>query len=191
MTATVYRHSSQTGRPCTRAGSIYDRDTGTIIDNRYIIANLIACDRDTPRVIDGDLFSTVFDLQEKVIENILSSFEEQKAREAAPRSLDPIQQAVATAIQGYLSHPQVDRAAAVDAIKFVSQPMRRIQVTRLRQAFREFQRAGTVRGLLETIAEIRAHFREPPVVTRSPNQMPSPLLTRDDLRLICFDLISS
>jgi hypothetical protein len=89
----------------------YDLKNGGIIDNRYLIANLVACDRDTPRVVDPDLFRSVFDLQEKVIANILSSVEEQKAREAAPRSIDPIQQTVATMVQGFLSHPDVDRAA--------------------------------------------------------------------------------
>jgi hypothetical protein len=111
-------------------------------------------------VIDPELFSAVFDLQEHVTANILNSVEEQRARGAAPRSLDPIQQTVATAIQGYLSHPEVDRAMAVEAIKFVSRPMRRTQVIRLRQAFREFQRARAMRTLLEAIAEIRSQFGE-------------------------------
>jgi hypothetical protein len=29
----------------------YDLATGQIVDNRWVIANLIACDRDTPRVV--------------------------------------------------------------------------------------------------------------------------------------------
>src|SRR5579872_7127953 len=66
----------------------YDVKNGGIIDNRYLIANLIACDRDTPRVIDPELFGSVFELQEKVIAEVLESTVEQKAREAAPRSLD-------------------------------------------------------------------------------------------------------
>ena len=70
----------------------YDLKNDGIIDNRYLIANLIACDRDTPRVVDLDLFRSVFDLQEKVIASIVSSVEEQKAREAAPRTINPIQQ---------------------------------------------------------------------------------------------------
>jgi hypothetical protein len=61
-----------------------------MVDNRYLIANLIACERDTPRVIDPELYGSVFDLQEKAIDNILTSVIEQKAREAAPRTLDPI-----------------------------------------------------------------------------------------------------
>ena len=167
-----------------------DLKSSGIIDNRYVIANLIACDRETPRIVDSELFSSVFDLQEKVIENILSSVEEQTARGAAPRSLDPIQQTVATAIQGYLSHPEVDRASAVEAIKFISQPMRRMQITRLREAFREFQRGGAITTLLYAIAEIRALVGDSSSIEPPPGKTPPPGLRREDLRLICFDLIN-
>jgi hypothetical protein len=111
-------------------------------------------------------------------------------RTLAPRSLDPIQQTVATAIQGYLSHPDVDSAAAVDAIKFISQPMRRTQVTALRAAVKAFQRSGQIRALLDVIVTIRAQFGEPADATSAePKQTQT--LTRNDLRLICFDVISS
>jgi hypothetical protein len=169
----------------------FDLKTDEIIDNRYIIANLIACDRDRPRVVDPELFSSVFDLQEQVIQNILSSVAEQKARGAAPRSLDPVQQTVATAIQGYLSHPEVDRAAAVDSIKFISQPMRRMQLVQLRATFKEFQKSSAIGTLLSSIADIRSQFGEPADTLPTVRQPPPPVLTRDDLHLICFDLVSS
>lgn len=166
-----------------------DIKSNGIVDNRYLIANLIACDRDTSRTADPELYGTVFDLQEKAIANILSSVEEQKARESAPRSLDPIQQTVATVIQGYLSHPDVDRAAAVDAIKLVSQPMRRTQVIALRAAFKTFQRSGQIQALLDVIANIRSQVGETSTAQTEPLSKQTLNLTRDDLRLICFDVI--
>ena len=132
----------------------------------------------------------MFDLQEKVIANILSSVEEQKARESAPRSVDPIQQTVATAIQGYLSHPDVDRARAVGAIKFVSQPMRKTQVTRLRQAYKEFQATSNIAVLLDAVEEVRAKFGEPQGRAGGEARSGGPKLSRDDLRLICFEVLS-
>ncbi|HXR36728.1 MAG TPA: DEAD/DEAH box helicase, partial [Candidatus Binataceae bacterium] len=168
----------------------YDLKAGTIVDNRYLIASLIACDRDTPRVVEPEIFSSVFDLQEKVIANILSSVEEQKARESAPRSVDPIQQTVATAIQGYLSHPDVDRAQAVETIKFVSQPMRKTQVTRLRAAYKEFQTKGSIKVLLDAVEEVRSKFGEPPARVAGEASLRPPL-SREDLRLICFEVLSA
>src|SRR5260370_26298876 len=120
---------------------------------------------------------------------MLTSVEEQKARELAPRSVDPIQQTVATAIQGYLSHPDVDRAQAVEAIKFVSQPMRKTQVTRLRAAYKGFQTKGSINVLLDAVGEVRSKFGESPA--RAADEARSgPALSRGDLRLICFEVLS-
>jgi hypothetical protein len=83
----------------------------------------------------------------------------------------------------------VGRAAAVDAIKFISQPMRRTQVIALRAAFKAFQRSGQIRVLLDAIVTIRAQFGEPAATSAEPKQTQT--LTRDDLRLICFDVIGS
>ncbi|HEU0020904.1 MAG TPA: helicase-related protein [Dehalococcoidia bacterium] len=59
----------------------YDLNRKRILDNRYLITNLIACSPDTPRVV-GD--ADVFAIQEEVIEDILASVQEQLALEAAP-----------------------------------------------------------------------------------------------------------
>ncbi|MBV8451981.1 MAG: hypothetical protein JOZ29_06860 [Deltaproteobacteria bacterium] len=44
--------------------------------------------------------------------------------------------------------------------------------------------------LLDAINDVREQFGEAPVAPPVPNHRPSVILTRDDLRLICFDLIS-
>ena len=56
----------------------YDLKRDGIIDNRYLIANLIACDRDTPRVVDPDIFARVFESRgERAIEKVLQSSQQQ------------------------------------------------------------------------------------------------------------------
>jgi len=168
----------------------FDLKDQRIIDNRYIIANTIACDRDTPRVVDPVIFKSVFDLQEKVIEETLRSFQEQRALESAPRSVDPIQQTVATVLQGFLNHPDVDRRQAIELIRFLNQPMLAVQVRDLRQAYKEFQRMGDIKALLTTLDDLHNKFGTQE--TNSGNGKPGPVskLNREDLRLICFDLVS-
>ena len=168
----------------------FDLKDQRIIDNRYIVANTIACDRDTPRVVDPEMFRSVFDLQEEVIEEIIRSFQEQRALESAPRSVDPIQQTVATVLQGYLNHPDVDRRHAIETIRFLNQPMLAIQVRDLRSAYKEFQREGNIEILLTTIDDLRNKFGAQQ--TASGNGKPGPLdkINREDLRLICFDLVT-
>jgi hypothetical protein len=108
----------------------YDLRDGRILDNRYLIANYIHCGQETPRVIPEGV--DIFEIQEKVIAHILRSEEEKKALESAPKIVDPAQQLVATALQGFLHHPELDRRELVKLIGFLSQPLPRVYGKRLK-----------------------------------------------------------
>ena len=168
----------------------YDLKTNEMIDNRFIIANLIACERDTPRVVDPDMFSQVFDVQEKVIGNILQSFDRQQALEKAPRTLDPIQQTIATTIQSYINHPDIDRGGAIAAIKFLNEPRLAIQIKELREIYKAFTKDGQAKQLIDKISHMIKKTgvnekRETTLATSSRSN-----LQREDLHLICFDFVS-
>lgn len=168
----------------------FDSKEQRILDNRHLIANLIVCDRDTPRVVDPEELRSIFDIQEKVIEDILRSFEEQKALKAAPRSVDPIQQTLATVIQGYLNHPELERSQAIEAIRFLNQPMLAVQVRELRLAYKGFQQKADIKALMAAIEGLREKFGEQRALSHSGGARPSGQLSREDLRLICFDLLT-
>ena len=87
-----------------------------IEDNRYEIAQRIACLRDEPRYI-GD--QDVFALQEKVIESILSSEREVEAKAASPPTVDPIQQVVSEELKDALRRQTVDREITKSTIRFL------------------------------------------------------------------------
>jgi hypothetical protein len=159
------------------------------VDNRYIVANLIACQKDTPRVVDPEMFGSVFELQEKVIDDILQSEEEKRALEVAPRAVDPIQQTVATALQSYLIHPNVDRKQAIETIRFLNQPMLTVQVRKLRQSFREFQAKSDIERLLNEIQNLHNASAGKPATKELAGRVKH--LTREDLQLICFDVLTS
>ncbi len=168
-----------------------DLKDGCVLDNRYLIANLIACDRDTPRVVDSDISGQIFDLQERAIEAIIKTFQEQQALEAAPRTVDPVQQTVATAIQGYINHPDVDRRVALDAIRFLNQPMMGVQVKAVRSAYGQFQEDGDIQQLLQRIMSLREEYDgEPAESDEKPTTGPAGI-TRDELRLICFEVVTN
>jgi hypothetical protein len=140
--------------------------------------------------LKAEPFDLIFELQEEVIEDILRSVLEQRAIEVAPRSVDPIQQIVATAIQGYLNHPQIARSQAIEAIRFLNQPMLKVQVDTLRKSFKEFQSKGEIKILLTALENMREKFDSQSVSRESHDSARSALLNRQDLRLICFELIS-
>jgi hypothetical protein len=168
-----------------------DLKTGRVMDNRFLVAGMIACERDMPRVVEPEMYQNVFTSQEQVIDDILKSVEEQKALEAAPRTVDPIQQTIVTVIQGSLNHPAIDRKQAIGAIRFLNQPMLGVQVRELRETYRTFQASSDTVALLAAVLEMETRFGA---------QLPAPgigspdytaRLKRDDLKLICFDFISA
>lgn len=160
----------------------------SVIDNRYLISNLIQCEPSTPRIVEPDAKQGVFDLQELVIEHILRSAEEKQAAEAAPRTIDAVQQTVATAIQGYLNHPDVDRKEAIELIRFLNQPMLQVQIKALRAALRDFKAVGQVGALIEEARKLRTMLAEPEGGDYASAKRD--VLGRGDLRLICFEFLS-
>lgn len=165
-----------------------DLRNDSVIDNRHLISNLIACNRETPRVVDPEMFARVFELQERAIEKVLQSSQQQSALEAAPRTVEAIQQTVATLLQGYINHPEISRPRIIEAIKLLNQPMWRTQISELRRAYKEFQRAGDINRLLGEIEDIRLRFVNQ--TQEDSRKTTKPPIRRDDLRLICFDLVS-
>jgi hypothetical protein len=163
----------------------YDLQTGRIVDNRFLIAHLISCLPDTERVI-GDY--NVFDIQEKIVDHILKTHHEKVALESVPKVIDPIQQTIATLIQGYLNHPDVNRKEALEVLKYLNQPMAGIQVKELRNIHREFQKNMIPKALIEKISKMRDKYG-----TTSPESGSTERndLKREDLQLICFDYLCS
>jgi superfamily II DNA or RNA helicase len=162
----------------------YDLRDGRILDNRYLIANLIACSPDTQRVI-GD--SDVFAIQDKVIEYILAQSQEQQAIEEAPKTLDPTQQAVSTLLRTYLNHPDVDRQELRTLMKSLAVPMRSVHVKAIRAAYQQF---NTTHDLPQLLASLRSlPLADGPTATSG--REPARSLTRDDLHLVCFDFVWS
>ena len=105
----------------------------------------------------------------------------------APRTIDPVQQTVATAIQGYLNHPDIDRKETIELIRFLNQPMLSVQIRQLRAALRNFKTAGQVKALIEEVRNLRGMVAEPEAVLYGDERTP---IRREDLRLICFEFIS-
>ncbi len=162
----------------------YDLADGRIVDNRYIIANLIACERDTPRVV-GDY--DVFAAQEKVIDDIMRSHQEQQALGEAPKTVDPLQQTLASTIQSYMNRPEVKRQDALAAVRFLSKPAPSVVVKQLREAYREFQRDRNIGSLVGAVVDLAERFGSA-TESRGGGVLK---LRREDLRLICFDHLCS
>ena len=162
-----------------------DLKTHTILDNRYLVANLIQSEPSTLRVVEPGALSGVFALQEESDRRHPQIGCRAEALETAPRTGDPVQQTVATAIQGYLNHPDLDRKEAIELIRFLNQPMLSIQ--QLRPALRNFKAAGQVKGLIEEVQKLRGIVAEPEAPQHGGDERRP--IRRKDLRVICFEFV--
>ena len=159
-----------------------DANTLEIEDNRYEIAQRIACLRDEPRFI-GD--QDVFVLQEKVIDCILSSERDVEAKAASPPTVDPIQQVVSEELKDALRRQVADREITKKAIRFLGQPMGRSLHLKLRDAHQQWQSDRDHGGLLTTVADLAEEFSK--VRQTSPA---NERLKREDLTLVCFEYVT-
>ncbi len=163
----------------------YDVETGDIIDNRWVIANLIACEPDTPRVVAE---YDAFEIQEKLIEHILESQRAQAALEKAPTKPDPLQTTVATVLRDQMNRPDLAREDVITALKFLAVPMTGVQVRELREAHRQYQETGDVKDLLAAVLSLRETYGENGKQRPASGTEP---ISRGDLQLVCFDYLCS
>lgn len=162
----------------------YDIANDRVLDNRFLIANLIACSPDTPRVV-GDC--DVFAIQDRVVNEILNSVRGQQAVEAAPRVLDPLQQTVMTLLRGYLNSPSFSRVEVRDAMRLLRSPMSNVAIRDLRRTYEKFQRdqeVGPVIAHVNSMESVESEVDSSGSNTRD-------ALSREDLHLVCFDYVWS
>lgn len=165
----------------------YDLKDRRIVDNRFVIANLISCSPDTPRVVE-DIGNEIFKIQDEVIENIVKSSMEQRAIEAAPKIVDPIQTVISTVLDGYMNSPDVARHEVRTAKQFLNNPMIQSYIKTLKKAYADFAKAKDVNALLKTIAELQ----EKSGVDKSEESIAvSGLIRKEDLHLVCYDFVWS
>jgi superfamily II DNA or RNA helicase len=164
-----------------------DARTHIVEDNRYEIAQRIACQRDEPRYI-GD--QDVFVLQEKVIEQILSAEREVEAKATSPPTVDPIQQVVSEELKDALRRQSVDRAVAKTCIQFLGQPMGRSLHKKLKDAHDGWAASHDDVALLDAVAVLAAEFSKERPRSQAPAWERGPGMRREDLSLVCFEYVT-
>jgi hypothetical protein len=154
-----------------------------ILENRYEIAQQIACLPDEPRYI-GD--QDVFALQDKVIAHILAADREAEAKAAAPCAVDPIQQTVSEEIKDAIRRRTADREKAKACLNFLGQPMGRAWHVKLRAAQERWNESADDAALVEEVVLLAGQFGKQRAAEGT-----GKCLSREDLEMICFEYVSA
>jgi hypothetical protein len=141
--------------------------------------------------VDQEIYKSIFALQEEVIANLLEGHEEKVALRTAPQAIDPLQQTVSTVVQQFLNHPEVERKRAVGVIGFLNGAMQNVQVSELKKLYKAYQQTQRIAELisgLETLQAAYAGEGHAPGVAKNGKSLPK--LRREDLKLVCFEVLS-
>ncbi len=165
----------------------YDSARRQIIDNRYQIMQLIACGPETPRYPPAYDEVDIYDLQERVVADILGDIEQQQAAAVVAKPVAEEQAIASTILQQNLSHPDFDRSELRELRSFLKQPLVGASVAALRQATKEYGNTSDPQSLVELIRSLRAQQSQN---GRAEEHAPPRVrLTRDDLHLVCYEYI--
>lgn len=164
----------------------YDIARREIIDNRYHIMQIISCGPETPRFPPPYDEINVYEIQEKVITDILGIVEQQQAAEIVTKPVDEEQAIVSQILKQHLHNPAYDRQELRDLRQFLKQPLVGASVQKLREAVKAYSASNEVGPLIATLRELYEQQGQAEVEeTRSRGQR----LTRENLHLVCFEYI--
>jgi hypothetical protein len=170
------------------SGATYDQKMRKISDNRYNIMQIISCSPDTPRFPPPYHEVDVFEIQDRVIESILGDVEQQEAVGIVNKPVAEEQALVAQVLQGHVNHPEMDRLELRALRRFLRQPLVGASVQQLRKALQTYSSTNNVQMLIETVRALYQHQKA--VLPDAPaDKKPSSKITREDLKLICYEYI--
>jgi len=167
----------------------YDSARRQIIDNRYQIMQLIACGPETPRFPPSYDEVDIYDLQERVIADILGEIEQQQAAVVVAKPVAEEQTIASTILQQHLSHPDFNRGELRELRSFLKQPLVGASVAALRQATKKYSHTSDAQPLVELIRTL--HIQQGQNDNATAESLPRLRLSRDDLHLVCYEYVEA
>jgi superfamily II DNA or RNA helicase len=164
----------------------YDFQRREITDNRYQIMQIIACGSETPRYPPPYTEVDIYDVQERIIENILQSVSYQQAAATAPKIVSQEQLTIAELLREYIDHPETNRDEIRELRKFLKQPFPGAYIKRLRGSLQSFKASKNILDLLAIVRDLQQAFGTVEVVEK-----PQQRINREDLHLVCYEYVCS
>jgi superfamily II DNA or RNA helicase len=166
----------------------YDLETHKIIDNRYHIMQIIACNPDTRRFPPPYAEVNVFQIQDKIIASIMGDIEPRQAAAIVNSPVAEEQALVVHLLQGHLNDPGMDRQELRNLRRFLGKPLVGAFVQRLRKALQVYSSAHDIQAVVDTVRVLYEH-EGTSTSHHPPDDIRQGRITREDLKLICYEYI--
>lgn len=165
----------------------YDLQRREMIDNRYQIVQLIACAPETPRYPPPYDAIDIYDVQERVLRDIVGQAEEQQGAALVAKPVAEEQMTASHILREHLNDPALNRDEVRELRKFLKEPLVGASVQVLRRALKSFTATSDVLPLLTIVREIA---RQQSVMREgAPSYAATRGLRREDLHLVCYEYI--
>ncbi len=165
----------------------YDLRRREIIDNRYQIVQLIACTPETPRHPPPYDEVDIYDVQGRVLADIVGQAEEQQGAALVAKPVAEEQMTASHILREHLNDSTLDRNEVRELRKFLKEPLVGASVQELRRALKAFTATSDVLPLVTTVREIA---REQSVMREEASAYGTARgLRREDLHLVCYEYI--
>lgn len=164
----------------------YDLTRREIIDNRYQIMQIIGCGPEAPRFPPPYGEVDIYDIQERVIADILQVVSQQQSMALAPKIVAPEQVTIAELLREHIASSITSREEVRELRRFLKQPLPGAYVKRLRGGLGNYTKDRDLTPLLAIVRELQQAFGA--IVSIA---TPLPQIDRDDLHLVCFEYVSS
>lgn len=158
-----------------------DTATGAVCDNRFEIAQIIACRADEPRFIGSQ---DVFKCQSSIVANIIASDAAAAVRDVVSTANDPIQLTLAEDLKQALRRGTVDRERTRPVLQFLGQPVGRSLVQKFKTLRKDWDDRRDDSVLLAELTRMMGDYAKDAAGT-------GPGVTAEQLRLVCFEHVSS
>jgi len=165
----------------------YDLQNSEIIDNRYIIANYISCNKDEPRVAPDDV--DIFTIKEEVKNDILSDITDIISLEEAPKKIESEQQTVISVLQDHIHDSDINRNELLSVIRSLENPLANVYIKELRNAYKSYTEDEDFESLLEEIKDIIEEVGYRETEEEETGEVKSEI-DEEDLHLVCFEYIT-
>ena len=166
----------------------YDLATRKITDNRYQIMQIIACGPETPRFPPPYSEVDIFEIQEKIIANIIGDVTQQEAAAAVNKPVAEAQTLVAQLLQTHLSDPRFDRSELRELRKFLKQPLVGAAIQQLRTALQIYSSDNHVQAVIESVRSLYQQQGQR-AGTNGAAIEAQPQITREQLHLVCYEYV--
>jgi hypothetical protein len=160
-----------------------DAKSRKVTDNRFQIAQMIACRADEKRYI-GD--QDVFALQELVIQDILKGEQTLAAKSTLAGAPDKLQQSMAENVKNALRRGGVEREKAKAALHFLSEPAGKGLLSRLKETHRAWTESRDDNALIAQLLQLSLEYGK-----GGQDGTDGAPLDRTNLHLVCFEYISA